>query len=151
MSLQKSIQQKEIDEDNRILLEKENLKKQIKKTSAYKDKNNVLEPADVKWKKRKQQIEQEIIKDCTFQPQSSPMKLAKNLIKNNDKSPMKNVKQNISSNPHKVENVHDRLYNDFKNNLFEYNGGVNFSKVFKECNPITSSTVFNEEDLNPNK
>jgi len=131
------------------------LKKQIKKTSAYKDKNNVLEPADVKWKKRKQQIEQEFIKDCTFQPQpqSSPMKLAKNLIKNNDKSPMKNknVKQNTSSNLNKVANVHDRLYNDFKNNLFEYNGGVNFSKVFKECNPITSNTVFNEEDLNPNK
>jgi len=100
-SLQKSKQQKELDELKKIEEEKQILKNQIKITSSFKD-SNITDSIDTKWRKKRDIHVREMNRDCTFQP--SPLRVNKNkLDKPNDN------KEGSSEHKEKVKNVHDRL------------------------------------------
>lgn len=113
----------------------------MKITSAFKDTNNT-DSIDTIWKRKRELLVQEINKDCTFQP--SPLKLNKNKLNKttNDVSPNPNTK-----------NVHDRLYDNFKNNIFNYTptSKINYSKLFKDSNPMINNTLISYETLNTDK
>jgi len=98
---------KKIDEISLLEMEKDNIKKQMKITSAYKDKNIKTEPSEIKWKRNKEKIIEEFNKDCTFQP--SPLKINKNITKSKIEQNKDTTRENSDKVYHKNKNVHERL------------------------------------------